>query len=239
MAHDTDKVAYDDEDILLCINGGLRFVRRAIIKSRPEILASEEQHGVLRPGEYRIDFAKRPLKIYQVRVGDEVKSSTERYTNAKVYHNRARVWHNQTRICSLWLDVRRHIRVLPEANSFEIQNLEGGTGRPAVYYRTGMSGIAVYPVPEKETEWRVSSVDDIEELTLKDVSPLLNEYDDFIVEYAIIRLSVGNEYNVAQETQLMANVSEQLNMFLSAPPRGVTINSYWDDATCNSVASGW
>ena len=60
-----------------------------------------------------------------------------------------------------------------------------------------------------------------------DNSPLLTEFDDFLVEYATIRLSAGNEYDMTQESQLMANIAAQIQQILIPPPVGIITKGYW------------
>ena len=70
---------------------------------------------------------------------------------------------------------------------------------------------------------------DLEELTIDDNSPLLTEYDDFLIEYATIRLSIGNEYDVSQEQVIMGNIISQIQQMLFPPPPGVRVRGYWDN----------
>lgn len=104
---------------------------------------------------------------------------------------------------------------------------QGTDEKPKGFYLTGTQTINFFPTPTKETKYKVCSVDDINEIGWNDTSPLLTEFDDFLVEYAAIRLSVGNEYDMTQETQLMANIVAQIQTVLAPPPAGIQLRGYW------------
>ena len=63
---------------------------------------------------------------------------------------------------------------------------------------------------------------------MDDDSPLLNEFDDLVIEYAQIRLSVGNEYDVSQDNQIMGSIYSQVIDMLHIPPTGTILDGYWD-----------
>ena len=77
---------------------------------------------------------------------------------------------------------------------------------PREFYLTGTQTINFFPTPNSPTEYVIRTVDDIDELAWEDKSPLNNEFDDFLVEYVSVRLSVGNEYDMTQESQMMSNI---------------------------------
>ena len=82
---------------------------------------------------------------------------------------------------------------------------------PKEFYLTGTKTINFFPIPERPTKYTVITVDDIEELSLDDNSLLNTDFDNFLIEYANIRLSIGNEYEVSQEQQVMANIYSQIH----------------------------
>ena len=179
--HDTDCITYDDENILDCINCGVRFIRRIIARLRPALLMSEKI-GTLAAGIKAIELDTRPTKIISVTASDKALEETEL--------------------------------------AFAIHKADA-TGEPKEFYLTGTQTINFYPTPTEPTDYTIRTVDDIKELTWEDNSPLLTEFDDFLVEYAAIRLSVGNEYDMTQESQLMANIATQIQQVLIPPPVGI------------------
>ena len=71
------------------------------------------------------------------------------------------------------------------------------------------------------------TIDDFEELTLEDETPLLNDFDDFLIEYATMRLSIDNEYDATQEQQILSAIQSQIAQILSPPPAGTVVRGYW------------
>ena len=188
--HDTDEITYDDENILDCINCGLRFIRRTIAGLRPALLMTEHS-GTLPANVSAITLETRPTKIINVTVGED---------NEPLFETEM---------------------------AFAIHKNISGAGMPTKFYLTGDKTINFYPIPVVATPYTIRTVDDIEELTWDDNSPLNTEYDDFIVEYAAIRMSLGNEYDMAQESQLMANIVAQISKILTPPPTGLIVKGYW------------
>lgn len=186
--HDTDEITYDDENILDCINCGVRFIRRIIARVRPALLMSESG-GTLPAGVNAITLDVRPLKIINVTANGKALTATEM--------------------------------------AFAIHNESNRTGEPKEFYLTGSQTINFCPAPAEPTPYTIHTVDDIKELTWEDNSPLLTEFDDFLVEYAAIRLSVGNEFDMTQESQLMANIAAQIQENLFPPPAGFLTEGYW------------
>ena len=186
--HDTEQITYDDDEILDCINCGVRFIRRIIARARPALLMSESK-GSLAAGKNKIELSAYPLKVVNVTV------------NGKALH--------ETEL------------------AFAIHERSDTKGEPAEFYLTGSKTINFYPTPTEPTPYVICTVDDIKELVWKDKSPLLTEFDDFLVEYATIRLSIGEEYDMTQESQLMANIANQIQQILLPPPSGISTKGYW------------
>ena len=186
--HDSDCITYEDDEILDCINCGIRFIRRLIASMRPALLLSETT-GTLAAGENKIILQTRPTKIINVTAGGKALEETEM-------------------AFAIFKDYER-------------------TGEPEEFYLTGTQTINFYPTPTEPTPYIIRTVDDIAELTWEDNSPLLTEFDDFLVEYATIRLSAGNEYDMTQESQLMANIATQIQQILIPPPVGIITKGYW------------
>ena len=74
--HDNDCITYDDEEILDCINCGIRFIRRIIASIRPALLMSETT-GTLAAGIKAITLENRPTKIISVTVNGKALEETE------------------------------------------------------------------------------------------------------------------------------------------------------------------
>ena len=98
---------------------------------------------------------------------------------------------------------------------------------PREFLLTGAQTINFFPTPNSPTEYVIRTVDDIDELAWEDKSPLNNEFDDFLVEYVSVRLSVGNEYDMTQESQMMSNIVAQIQKILMPPPAGIIVKGFW------------
>ena len=192
--HDTDEIEYDDEQILDCINNGVRFIRRTIANIRPALLMSEHT-GTLAGGAKSVELSVRPLKIINVTLGTDGEFLRETEMATAIYENMHKM------------------------------------GDPKYFFLTGTKTINFYPIPSSNRRYTIRTVDDIEELNWNGTSPLLTEFDDFLIEYATIRLSFGNEYDMSQESQLMANIVAQIQQILTPPPAGVLTRPYWDGGT--------
>lgn len=227
VVHDTDAITYDDDEILAVINQGVRYIRRIIADNRPELLASEVVTGIIKAGERSIELPNRPLIFLYVRAGSEIASSEETYSSDKIYHNYNLIYHNKTPIYSKKVTVKYRTRRISEANMSEIYGDMDRQGEPEVYYLSGSKTVNFYPVPRVDTSYDILVVDDMEELTADDTSPLLNEYDDLLVEFANLRLSIENEYDVSADSQVMNTIQSQVLRLLHIPPTGVTVQGYW------------
>lgn len=227
VVHDTDAITYDDEEILTVINEGVRHIRRQIADNKPEMLVKEPVSGLIQPGERSIELPYRPLTILYVRLGDEVVSSEEIYHSDKIYHNWNLIYKNHTPIFSKEVITKYRTLKVQEANLSEIYGDMNREGTPDAYYVTGEKTVNVYPLPRKETWYEILAIPDVEELGMEDSTPLLSDFDDLLLEFANVRLSITNEYDVSSDSQVMANINSQILKLLHIPPTGITVQSYW------------
>ena len=225
--HDEDAITYDNDVIVAALNDGIRFIRRTIAQIQPEILQSETT-GTVDAGVDNIELPKRPLFIVEVLAGDRIKKSvTTRNATPFVWKNKTKIYKSTLKLWSETTVTTWYKLPLYAINMRHIFNrYEEGT--PTAYYRSGIKTIRLFPVPNKETAYTVRTIDDIEEVTIADNSPLINDFDDFLIEYAALRLSIGNEYDMSQETQVFANIINQIQMILAPPPPGIEVVGYWD-----------
>lgn len=238
--HDTDSIAYDDEEILDCINCGVRFIRRTIADIRPALLMSEAE-GIVEAGTKSITLEKRPTKIINVSAGDKVIKTESFRDSKKIYHNFERIYGNPTPIYTpltvintyseQWLHETEMAFVVPRDREY--------IGTPREFFLTGSQTINFFPVPVATTKYTVRTVDDIEELTWNDKSPLNTEFDDFLLEYATIRLSTGNEFDMTQETMSIASITMQIQRLLIPPPAGILTLGYWHEGYRSKAGGYW
>ena len=222
---DEQRINYSDGEILAVVNAGLRIIRRTIADIQPEILMKTTT-GILKPAQDEIRLQFRPLTIVEVTAGDKVLSKTEGYANKKIFHNHAKICGNKTPICSRYELKNFAEHKLDETNLQHIRE-RFLIGHPKVFYRVGMQTLKLHPRPRAETAYTVRTIDDIDELRFDDETPLLNDFDDFLIEYAIYRLSLGDEFDMTQEQQVIASIAQQIAQVLSPPPPGGVCRGYW------------
>lgn len=114
---------------------------------------------------------------------------------------------------------------------------------PIAYYLCGFENIALWPTPLEDVEYSIFYVKDTRELSIDDNSPFPNDFDDALIEYAVIRLSMGNEFEMSQELTVMQTVVNQITEIINAYPNAqYNIDGYWDN-NCNddygNIKSWW
>lgn len=129
------------------------------------------------------------------------------------------------------LEVRLNGRRLEKMSPWGIDNARE-QGSPQGYFVTGFGKINVWPVPAEDMEYRIMAIHDMVLLkNLDDEFPLMNELVDFVVEYACIRASMTNEFDLSQETSIMGTVISQVeDLVRKYNSRGVQAGGYWDTA---------
>lgn len=186
--HDHQMAGFQDWEILMYINDGLRFIRRQIMDIYPSYLADIDMEGEIGEGENMLFLYKPVSSIIEVRIDG---------------------------------------RIIDRINPRTIKDSRK-QGKPGFYYLKGTQTIKLWPVADKAYEYSIVAVGDIEKLTIDDETPLPNELDDFVQEYAIYRMSMTNEFDMSQENNIMANIVQQLMAMLrDYMPPGVQLRSYW------------
>lgn len=104
------------------------------------------------------------------------------------------------------------------------------TGTPQSYFVTGFGTVNVWPTPTVDYTYKVLGIPDMEILKeLNDVFPMMNELSDFVVEYASIRSSLTNEFDVSQETSIMSSIVSQIeDMIRRYNTDSIQTAGYWD-----------
>lgn len=222
---DEQRINYSDEEILNAINAGLRVIRRTIVDIQPEILM-ESQSGVLEAGRDEIILSRRPLMILEVMAGEKILASDKRQLNIPIARNNAPIFGNKTPI---YYEYENKIFAEYKLNETNLQHIRENfkAGRPKNFYRVGLQKLKLHPKTRAETAFTVHFVADIHELHFEDTTPLLNEFDDFLIEYAAYRLALTDEFDMTQEQQIIANIHQQIASILNPPPYGTVVHGYW------------
>ena len=223
--HDEDCINYDDRDILNVINAGYRVIRRTIAEIQPELLM-DTTAGILQAGEDTITLRHIPMKIIELTAGDKIISSTTNFASKNIRSNFDKVFGNATQIYSQYDTKIFDERQLEETTFHHIRH-RTAEGKPRCFYRVGLKELKIYPKPKKETAYTLRTIDDIEELKFHDSLPLMKEFEDFLIEYASMRLVLSNEYDIQMEQQILANIHAQISQILMPPPAGTVVKGYW------------
>lgn len=127
------------------------------------------------------------------------------------------------------VDVRINGERIGIVNPRSITNL-AETGMPYQHYMTGFDKIKVWPVPNKDVDYLVLAVGDMEALDIDGTDPMPAEFEDFVYEYVVMRASVGNEFNMSQEQTIMTSTIQQIQTACrSFMPPGIKTRSYWSE----------
>lgn len=223
--HDTDKINYDDGEILNSINAALRFIRRTIAEIQPELLISETT-GILEAGNDTIQLENRPMQIIELTAGDKIISQSEGYSGKKIFSNFDKIFGNTSKSYSKY-ELKTFAEFpLHETTLHHVKN-RNKVGKPEMFYRAGFQTLKIFPKPRSQTAWTLRTIDDFTDLKFDDTTPVLNEFDDFIFEYCVMRLSLTEEFDMQQEAQIMANIHQQIVQTLQPPPAGIVVRGYW------------
>lgn len=186
--HDHQMAGFQDWEILMYINDGLRFIRRQIMDIYPSYLADIDMEGEIGEGENMLFLYKPVSSIIEVRIDGQI---------------------------------------IDCINPRSIKKLNK-QGKPKSYYLQGTQTLKLWPAADRAYAYSVVAVGDMERLTLEDETPLPNEMDDFVQEYAIYRMSMTNEFDMSQENNVMANIAQQImSMLRDYTPPAVQMKSYW------------
>lgn len=119
-----------------------------------------------------------------------------------------------------YVDVRCGKKILHAVNIHEIADLTA-VGEPKFYVVVAKSTIAVYPIPDKAMPYFVTTVNGFKEQGLDDDSFFGDDYDDSLIEFTAMRLSMLDEFDESVEAQLLAeirsNVRNKLLRLTSSP----------------------
>lgn len=142
------------------------------------------------------------------------------------------------------VDIRINGKRIIYKSRADILNMDK-RGFPYAYFITGLKTINLYPMPDKPINYEILAVEDIKEMTLSDddngKSPFPNEFDDMLIEYALIRLSMGNEFDMSQEMSVMSQIVAQLENILRERGTVYVISGYYDSLPddCDVIRAVW
>ena len=204
--HDRDSLDYDDDQLIQYINNGVRFVRRTILAIDNYLLADTVTgvNDVPAPSDDEDDINTEPVEPIDLSIIN-IDGGFSSIIGVKVNGNELK-------------PINPRVIDVPDQE-----------GEPSYYYAIGLKKIALWPLPTGRVEYTVTLVPDYTILTgLDDEVPFTSDVIDFIVEYAVIRASMVNEFDVSQESQIMGAIVSQIEtLFHGINGHGVRVAGYW------------
>jgi len=130
-----------------------------------------------------------------------------------------------TRILSVKMNGKRLRQINPLSEEEERKKRHG----PTSYYVFGFDKIKIIPRPTFPMRFEVVGIEEFTPLKKpEDVLPIPVDFEDAVGEYAILRASLTNEFNMQEEAQITmmirSEIEERLKAFL---PSGVQVEGYW------------
>lgn len=176
-------------------------------------------------------FLRRTIKTYRPMMLADVCEGTLAFDkDSQMFEDKVTL----EKLPTAFLDIRINNVRIEAVNIAFIRDINA-RGVPNRYYQIGMGTIKFYPMPNKEVNYRILYVPDFIELKKDDTTPIPNDFDDFIIEYTVLRLAMGDEFNMSQEAELMSNIHEQIKQnLLCGSNESNYINGYFD-----CVVRGW
>lgn len=116
------------------------------------------------------------------------------------------------------------LRPIPTSMAIDAEEV----GEPTMFYVPEWKTVRLYPIPTTDTPYSISLVNDMKLIDAAGESPFPTDIDDFVIEYAAIRASVSNEFDVSQESSIMSNIiSQAATIIRNITPDSLTISGYW------------
>ena len=104
------------------------------------------------------------------------------------------------------------------------------TGIPYCCYLVGFRNLYFFPTDNTEHEYSIYYVPDMKLLELNSKSPFPTDITDLLYEYAIVRASISNEFDMSQENNVLSTILGQVESYVrNLTPMGVYQNPYWDN----------
>ena len=103
-------------------------------------------------------------------------------------------------------------------------------GQPKKYCIVGKGKIRVFPIPKEYSKYSVVAVPVAQDVGLDDESPFLDDFNDCLVEFVALRLSMIDEFDQSQETTLLQQISNNVITKIQKinAPTVETVRGYYD-----------
>lgn len=111
------------------------------------------------------------------------------------------------------LDVRVNGEKIFAENISSIGDI-AAEGKPKSYCLLNGNKMLLFPVPDKDVGYSVIGVPDAPLLSAEAVTPYGSDMDNLIFEYAVIRAGIGDQFQMAQEMEIMSVIAQQVTTIL-------------------------
>lgn len=109
-----------------------------------------------------------------------------------------------------YTDVRCNGKLLHKTSIHSIRDLKR-TGEPEFFVITGVNSIAVYPIPTQQIDYSIRVITaPVVVQNNDDVMPFPDDFNDSIIEYTAMRLSLIDEYDQSVEIQLLQQIQSNI-----------------------------
>lgn len=109
-----------------------------------------------------------------------------------------------------YTDVRCNGKLLHKTSIHSIRDLKR-TGEPEFFVITGVNSIAVYPIPTQKIDYSIRVITaPVVVQNNDDVMPFPDDFNDSIIEYTAMRLSLIDEYDQSVEIQLLQQIQSNI-----------------------------
>lgn len=199
--HDAKSIEYSDAELISYLDDGNRIMRRTAMSIYPEVLVS--------------NMIGRNVELIENADGSIERKVIDKVVSEQPF----------TKIIRVLLD---GVQLEPISASEVIRFKE--TGQTMFYYLTGFNTVNFFPAPSAEHEYRIDYIADMKLLDLKeDASPYPLVLDDILIEYAVLRSAISDEFNMQKESSLLSTIISQIEDVLrNMSPVKTQVKGYWD-----------
>jgi len=206
--HDTQELEYSDVELINYLDDGNRVLRRTAMSIYPEVLVTSMEGS-------NVEFEENDDGTISEKVVSKVINETP-----------------FTRIIRVAWDGEQ----LQPIGRSEIINYSE-TGQVKYYYLTGFNTINFFPAPQDKHDYRIDYITDMTLFDLEEsASPYPLVLDDILIEYAVLRSSISDEFNMQKETTLISTIIGQIEDVLrNMTPTCTQVSGYWDGGYPNRI----
>lgn len=113
-----------------------------------------------------------------------------------------------------YIDVRCNGKPLHAETMHYLRDAEQ-KGTPKVFVPLNKNMLALFPIPQESTKYSILYVGASVDLVQEDELPFQSDYQDCVIEYVAMRLSMIDEYDQSVEAQLLGEIRSHIKTKLN------------------------